>query len=191
MPVNERALLRQMREGFKGAGYRCGTVMNGGVEWLMMNGMSWAVATPYREASKDLKAAIVLHTGEMPGKAVKAQKDAVQLELDGELEKTYCHIFQTTSDMLPCRKTCMSLGELEIWQDSSGRCNLFSPELTGLILPMDEDPLERITDGRRMLLTDGETKVFALAKTPPENRQELLDYLAQKDWADVVEEEAQ
>lgn len=82
MPINEKSLIRQMRVNFKGAGYRVGTLMRGGVEWLMLNGMQWAVALPYSEAGKDLKAQIVSHTGEMPGKPVKVQKDSQQEMLD-------------------------------------------------------------------------------------------------------------
>ncbi|MDN0033088.1 hypothetical protein QVN85_09245 [Oscillibacter valericigenes] len=188
MPINEKSLIRQMRVNFKGAGYRVGTLMRGGVECLMLNGMQWAVALPYSEAGKDLKAQIVSHTGEMPGKPVKVQKDGVQLEMAGELEKTFASVFAVTSDMVPCRKTCLWLGEQLIWQDSSGRCSLFSPEMTDLIFPFDEDPLERMTDGRRMILTDGEAKAFALSRGAKDSQQEMLDYLSCHDWADVVDE---
>ncbi len=189
MPINERALLRQLRENFKGAGYRVGTMMRGGIEWLMLNGMQWAVALPYSEAGKELKAQIVSHTGDMPGKPVKVQKEAVQLEIAGELEKTFASVFSVTSDMVPCRQTGLWLGEQLIWQDSSGRCSLFEPEMTDLICPFDGDPLERVTDGRRMILTDGESKVFVLSRGAKDSQQEMLDYLSHHDWADVVEEE--
>ena len=190
MPISERALLRQMRENFKGAGYRVGLVMRGGVQWLMLNGMQWAVALPYSDAGKELKAQIVSHTGEMPGKPVKAQKETVQMEMDGELEKTFSNVFTENSSMVPCRQTCLYLGERQIWQDSSGRCSLFEPGFTGLIVPTEEEPLERVTDGRRMLLTDGEVKVFVLSPGAKDSQQEMLDYLGRHDWANVVEEEA-
>lgn len=189
MPINERALLRQLRDNFKGAGYRVGLVMRGGVEWLMLNGMQWAVALPYSEAGKELKAQIVSHTGEMPGKPVKVQKETIQLEMAGELEKTFASVFTENSSMVPCRQTCLYLGEQQIWQDSSGRCSLFEPEMTGLIVPSEEEPLERVTDGVRMILTDGESKVFVLSRGAKDNQQDLLDYLSRHDWADVVEEE--
>lgn len=190
MPINEKALLRQMKASFKGAGYRVGLVMRGGVQWLVLDGERWGETLPYARAGKELKAQIVSHTGEMPGQPVKAQAEGVQLEVDGELQRVVSHVFAETSAMAPVKRTCLYLGDREIWQDGSGRCSLFESGLTGLLIPTEEELLERIMDGRRMLLTDGEARAFVLTVEAKENQQELLDYLGRRDWANVVEEEA-
>lgn len=184
MPVRESLLIRRMKEDYRGGGYYCGLIRADGAERLMLHGGRWAAAMPYSEAGRELRAAIVRHTGELPGRPALVRKDAVQLQMAGELERTYAELFRRTPDMQPCWETGLYLGERAIWQDRSGRCSLFEDSAAGLLAPMDGVPLERETDGRRLLMTDGESRLLAWAGDVPPGKQELLDYLSRHDWTE-------
>lgn len=188
--VNEKALMRQMRENWRGSGYRVGTIMISGQELLMIAGVTWAVAMPAREAGNELKAQIVRHTGQMPGRCVKVQKDSgAQLEIDGDLGALYQTLFGRSASARACRETEVSLGGCTVWQDESGRCLLFDGGKTGMVMEDPDTPMERVMEEQCLILDSGFGKLYLLAVKPNFQQEEQLRWMAGFSWNGLPPEE--
>lgn len=138
--IDEKRLMSRMKENYRKGGYRVGNIMDSGRELLTVSGETWYAAVPAVEASNDLKALIVQHTGQLPGRAVTVQRDGgVQMMMSGELEKIRKDAMSKLMEAQICGKTPLTLGGYEIWQSENGRCAMFSPEVTGIFTPGDDE----------------------------------------------------
>lgn len=187
--ISEKKLIARMRELYKTAGYRVGNVMMDKAEWLIVAGSGWLVKLPAADAGRLLKAQIVLHTGELPGKPVMVQTESgVQTMIDGELEKMARDMFAMRKDMEPCQPTALTLRGREVWQDENGRCCLFSGDLTTIVQKEEDLPVERITNGRYMILDCGIGAAVIMGTVSKAEEQAQLEHLSQFDWTGGGEE---
>lgn len=180
--INERQLIRTMNGCYKKAGYRVGVVRNDDGTRLVICGGDWLAAMEMQAISNDLKALIVQHTGEMPGRAVLAKnEDGTQLLLLGELEKIQKDALAAEDGMESADRTPLHLRGYEIWQGDSGECRIFDPGLTNLFQADDGLPDRRM--GARYLCLEGIGGAVYISEEPGGSEdQDQLRYLAGRRW---------
>lgn len=187
--IHEKRLMARMREVYKTAGYRVGNIMMNGTEWLIVSGSGWLVRMPAADVGRELKSQIVLHTGDLPGKPVMAQKDSgVQTMVEGELESTVKELLALPEAAECCHATPLTLRGKQVWQDENGRCCLFSGDLTGLVQEEEDEPVERWMGNRQMILDCGMGAAYILASVSWPEEQEQLKHLSGYDWTGGGEE---
>ena len=186
--IDEKMLMRRMKENYRAGGYRVGTMMESGRELLAVSGGTWYAVLPLAAAGNDLKALIVLHTGAMPGRAVTVQKDSgVQLMMSGELAKIRTDCLAGACGAKRCGRTPLLLGGYEIWQDGSGRCALYDGALTD-IFALSDDETEQTMSESNLYLRDCEGELLVAAVECRGHQGEMLEHLSGYTWAEVNDE---
>jgi len=180
--INERQLIRTMNGCYKKAGYRVGVVKSDDGTRLVICGGDWLVRMEPQAVSNDVKALVVLHTGELPGRAVLAKdKDGPQFLIAGELEKILRETAETDEQMESAGQTPIQLRGLEIWQGDSGECRLFEPALVNIFEEDDGLPDRRMS--AQSLCLEGIGGAVYLHPAPGGSEdQEQLRYLSGRRW---------
>lgn len=188
MVIGEKALVREMKEAYKGWGY---TVMRlPGDKWVIKSEGAWAVEIEGQDnVPNEVLALIVLHTGYLPhlercyrvykgSKCTVVQKEVFEVAL--QAWRTYEKMRQESDDdPVAVRRTPLVYGRRRVWQKDDKSVLLIDPRFEGLIE----------TDGDRMIRSvgediyaEGEISCVFIGKARGGANEELLDHLAQVSW---------
>ena len=182
MPVNERALMRRMKENYRAGGYKVGAWLEDGQEILSVAGGTWYVRLPLDEAGNELRALVVQHTGAMPGREVSVQKKTgAQLMVEGELRQLRGECLRRMGEERACSPTPLTLDGYGVWQDDAGRCRLFDPELTG-IFALDRQIDACGTDGSVLRMQGAGRELLVMGVRTQEEQAAELEHLSGLIW---------
>lgn len=157
--INERGLLRAMKNAYRGAGYEVAGY--GEENTLFINGYSWCVAVPQKQCPRKVLALLVEHVGLIPaGDAFRVQKgEGAQVILQSVALSPKNRLKRLLGEEHPVeiRKTAMTWKGWRIWQKTeSGVVMAFDSGLTAIGLGEPE------TYGNFLVWDDGDEVVWVM-----------------------------
>lgn len=188
MVVHEKALMREMKEAYKGAGY---TVMvRPGDEWVISS-RAWAVAIEGQgNVPNEVLSLIVLHMGFLPERetAYRVYKTdtgpAVQQETYGVTNETFETLqkqrLETDNAPVQIRRTKLQLGHYRVWQQTVDLRVL-------LIDPRYETVIDRKNNVRTVgdaIYAEGEISCAYVMRVQDAADKVQIEHLAQMQWVE-------
>ena len=189
MVVNDKVLLRELKEAYKGWGY---TVMvTSEDKWVFRSSEAWMVEIDGQDnVPNEVLALIVLHMGRLPNpdtchRIYKGEKcSCIQKEVFAVAEQNYRTSVKQRmeTDLTPVeiRRTPLVYGRRRVWQQREDKhILLIDPRYEGL-MDVGGDSLIR-TVGENICL-EGEISCVYISRARGGANEELLDHLAKVNW---------
>ena len=186
MVVNEKALVREMKEAFKGWGY---TVMvASGEKWVIGSKDNWTVVIDgQNNVPNEVLALIVLHMGELP----KAQqsyhiyKIEKSICIQKEVYKVAEENFEKLEKSRPLedrevRRTALVYGSRRVWQQLEDKKILLIDPKHESLMEIGGDSMV-CTVGEQIYL-EGEISCVYISRARGGANEALLEHLAQVRW---------
>lgn len=186
MVVNDKALVREMKEAFKRWGY---TVMvASGDKWVIGSKDNWTVVIDgQNNVPNEVLALIVLHMGELPkaqqcyriykaDKSTCIQKEVYKVALENfeKLEKS------RPLDDEEVRRTALVYGRRRVWQQlEDKKILLINPRFEGL---MDIGGDSMVCTVGEQIYLEGEISCVYISRARGGASEALLEHLAQVSW---------
>lgn len=185
MVVNEKALMRCMKEAYRNQGY---TVAVDEDDWMMINGGYWMVKIAEEETSNELRSLITLHMRHLPrnGEAYKTvktkngpfvQKMLLEDAMSAE-EKLKGKLMLGDASQNTMKRTELILRNCGVWQDTKDmRIMLVDPRYEQLI----DRPIDVTRAGHGLYQSDDISILWVLAVQDNE-AQDKIEHLAEIHW---------
>jgi len=177
--INEKGLLRAMKEAYKSDGYEIECIQTGGIREIHIETTTWYVMCVLKNLPRKVLGLIVEHMGEIPepGQAVQVKKSETQTKILSPDRDSFGGI--TAEDSInPANmvKTKIVYRYGNIWQQLRGnKVFWINPDL--------EDIMNVNTHvqclGEKVLSITGTVSTVCIRPTPPLNAEDkrMLDYL--------------
>ena len=189
MVVNEKVLVREMKEAYKGWGYTV-MVMDGN-KWVIQSNDAWAVEIEGQDnVPNEVLALIVLHMGHLPreqqcyriykgDKGVCIQKEVYAVAVQNW--KSFERAREETDDApVEVRRTALVYGHRRMWQQIGDKSVLLiTPRFEGLMDIGAESVVRAV--GQQIYL-EGEISCVYISRARGGASEALLDHLAQVKW---------
>ena len=184
MTMNDKGLIRAMKEAYKGSGYEV-AVTDGSV--LIQTG-SWGVDIQADAVSNGVKSLIVLHNGSLPrpGSAVRVRKgecdeaipEVISCAME-ELAKNY-----TAEGGHQIRPTRVAMDGCQLWQTTEDlRVRLVDPEDQQIL---SGEKWDTVLIGNAIYGRNWFGSMYIRTLHPPVEDVILLDHLAQMQWVPMA-----
>lgn len=186
MVVNDKAMVREMKEAYKGWGY---TVMRTkDDQWVIGSKNAWTVAIDGQiNVPNEVMALIVLHMGKLPEpeqcwriykeeKSTCIQKEVYKVALDdfARLEDDWA------GEKEEVRRTALIYGRCRVWQRMGDKgIALIDPKFEGL---MDIGGDSVVYSTEEHIYLGGEISRVYISRIRGGDRKQLLEHLAKVDW---------
>lgn len=187
MVVNEKALVREMKEAYKGVGY---TVMvMPGDRWVFMHGENWIVEIEGQDnVPREALALMVLHMGYLPrlqscSRVYKAEKcTVIQKEVYAVAEDDYQKLMERIqdTDREEVRRTSLVYGRRRVWQQIENKgILLIDPKFESLLEVTGDSIIRRVGES---VYLEGEISRVFISRSRGGANESLLEHLAQVKW---------
>lgn len=186
MVVNDKALVREMKEAFKGWGYTVMVMSDD--RWMIGSKDNWTVVIDgQNNVPNEVLALIVLHMGELPkaqqcyriykgNKSICMQKEVYKVALDDfeRLEKS------KPLDDVEVRRTALVYGRRRVWQQIADKqVLLIDPRFEGLL---DIGAESKVCTVGQQIYLEGEISCVYISRARGGANEEMLQHLAQVKW---------
>ena len=189
MVVNDKVLVREMKEAYKGWGYTVMVMPDD--KWVFSSKDKWIVEIDgQNNVPNEVLALIVLHMGELPkwqtcqriyksDKGACIQKEVYKVEAENYL--SFGKMKEESDDFpVEVRRTALVYGRRRVWQQKEGgQILLMDPRYEGL-MEIDGKSLVRAV-GQNIYL-EGEISCVYISRARGGANEELLEHLAQVKW---------
>lgn len=186
MVVNEKGLIRAMKEAYKVTGYDVAVEEAGTVENLIVSAPNWAVVMERKSVPPKVRGLIAEHLPEFPkvGEAYCVKKGEPQLELYDAAMVYIRNVGAGEKSYKIIRRTNLTLGGYPLWQRKDDlRMFEINPDHED-IMSLGKGTL-RIVGDTHLLLDDLESRVYISLYKPDEHEQNRLDHLSKVEWAAI------
>lgn len=183
MIVDEKGLIRAMKEAYKSDGYTVAAEDRAGIENITITNYEWTVIIQRDELPRKILGMIAEHIGEIPspGQAYLVKK-----------KETQAAIFEDIADSVPkaagraicgARKTAIQLTGSSLWQAATGNTIVS-------VNPEDEDLINfggcsivRLVGKGLLMVDDNTSRVFIQCQEPDTAKEaEWLEHLEKIRW---------
>ena len=183
MVVNEKVLVREMKEAYKGWGY--GVMVTSDDRWMFSSKDNWTVVIDgQNNVPNEVLALIVLHMGELPDslqcyrvyKGPCIQKEVYKVELENleTLEKSRPMVD------VEVRRTQLTYGRRRVWQQIEDKqVLLIDPRYEGL---MEIGAESKICTVGQQIYLEGEISCVYISRARKPASEVLLEHLTQVSW---------
>lgn len=190
MVINDKVLVREMKEAYKGWGYTV-MVLECGDRWIFRSTDNWIVEIEGQEnVPNEVLALIVLHMGKLPRagtchRIYKGEKcSCIQKEVYAVAEKDFFSFekmrAETDGSPVVVRRTALVYGRRRVWQQREDKqIILIDPRYEGL-MDVGGDSLIRAVGANIYL--EGEISCVYISRARGGANEALLDHLAQVSW---------
>lgn len=185
MVINEKALVRQMKEAYKGWGYT--VIRRPGGKWFFRTAR-WVVEIDGQgNVPNEVLSLIVLHTGELPNveSAARIYKTdtgpAIQKEVyavaNQDLQKLERQTDDATENTMFAQRTKLHLGHCRVWQKEDLGILLMDPAETSMIHTKDD--IMVVGD---WLYADGESSRIWVSQQSGDGENAHIKHLSEMQW---------
>lgn len=189
MVVNDKALVREMKEAYKGWGYTV-MVMDGD-RWVIQSLNGWAVEIEGQDnVPNEALALIVLHMGYLPkpercyriykgDKCTCVQKEVFAVAVQNW--KSFDRVREETDEApVEVRRTALVYGHRRVWQKTGDKqVLLIDPRFEGLMDIGAESMVRAVGEN---IYLEGEISCVYISRARGGANEELLEHLAQVKW---------
>lgn len=184
MVVNEKALVREMKEAWKRDGYEIANRTAGGVEEMVLNTAEWTVVIRKEKLPRKVLGLIAEHLGEIPGPgdAWLVKKKETQTEIYQQVVGVLDDYHTMEKGLRIIRRTSLTMGGSPLWQAASDhKVILVNPDLEDL---MEWGTfLVRISGDEHLIIDDMESRCYIRCKESKDTKEiEKLNHLAKVTW---------
>lgn len=186
MVVNDKVLVREMKEAYKGWGY--GVMVTSDDRWMFSSKDNWTVLIDgQNNVPNEVLALIVLHMGELPDsmqsyrvykgdKGPCIQKEVYKVELENleTLEKSRPMVD------VEVRRTQLTYGRRRVWQQIEDKQVLtMDPRYEGL---MEIGAESKVCTVGQQIYLEGEISCVYISRARNSASEAMLQHLAQFKW---------
>lgn len=188
MLINEKALLRAMKEKYKTSGYHVAVVDGKDQPKMILIGGTWAVLINANTAPRKILGYIAETLGTLPdpGQAYRVRKDMTELEqlefVTGIIDKAEDLFVE--SPRWRVKPTELTMGGSELWQNcGTMEMVLMDPALTGII---GDSRTEVYMAGDLLSTEDTESVIYLARIRTAEESEKYLEHLSKALWVAVT-----
>lgn len=185
MIVNEKGLLKIMKEAHKSYGYSVAVETDtAGVENIIIITQNCAVIGDKKNMPRKVLALIVEHMGELPqsGEAFQIRKNEPQTEIFDAATQTIREIHAGNKPLKLIKRTDLTLGGYRLWQRKDDlRIFKLDPVLESVLFL--SRGVHRIVGDDVLMMEDTESRAYVYFEKPDKNGSAWLDHLSQMQWA--------
>lgn len=180
MVINEKGLLRAMKEAYKSDGYEIECKQTGEVKEIHIETATWYVMCVLKNLPRKALGLIVEHLGEIPepGQAVQVKKGQTQTKIFNADRDAFGGIVPDDCINPPrVVKTALTYRYGNIWQQGRGnKVYWITPELEEIMLTTR--PVVGL--GEKVLSVSGSVSSVSIKPSSPQKAEDkrMLDYLA-------------
>lgn len=184
MVVNEKALIREMKNAWKVDGYEIALRAEGGIEEMVLNTSTWTVVIRKDKLPRKVIGLIAEHLGEIPGPgdAWLVKKKETQTEIYQQVIGVLDDYHTMEKGLRIIRRTSLSMGGSPLWQTATDQKVIrVNPDL--------EDLMEwgtyivRLSGDEHMIIDDMESRCYIRCAGSRDTKEiERLNHLAKVQW---------
>lgn len=180
MVINEKGLIRAMKEAYKSEGYEIQCKRIGDVKEIHLETTTWRVTCVLKNLPRKVLGLIVEHLGEIPetGQALQVKKGTPQTKIFSEDTEAFCGLTPDDSvNPAIAHKTAIVYRYGNIWKQTRGNKVLWiNPELEEIMLM--NRPVMCL--GEKVLSISGLVSGVYIKPSSPQKAEDrqILDYLA-------------
>ena len=182
MVVNEKGLLRAMKDAYKGAGYKVATQTSGGIEEIVIGYPGWVVVIEKKNIPRKVLGLIAEHVGAIPehGEAYQVSKKQTQTEIFSVSMEILEDMKNDEKESRQSKPTRLVLGGYRLWQrEKDLKVVRVDPDLESIMLDhgrtvwmFDDDTL----------MVDGKASRVYISIFHGGGEEELLQHLSKVAW---------
>ena len=189
MVVNDKALVRELKEAYKGWGYS--VMVTDTDHWIFRSADNWVVMIDGQDnVPNEVLAQIVRDTGALPKKNTchriyKMEKSTcIQKEVYKVAEETWQSFVKKREETDGCpvkiRRTPLVYGRRRVWQEQESKSIiLIDPRFEGLLKVGAESLIRRVGEN---ICLEGEISEAYISRARGGASEDLLEHLAQYSW---------
>ena len=183
MVINEKGLLRAMKEARKVTGYTVAVENQGGIDNLIITTNKFAVVMEKKNTPPKIRGLIAEHLLDFPraGEAYEVKKKEPQMEIYDAALAFIRNVHAGEKPQKIIKRTNLTLGGYPLWQRKDD-LKMFEvdPELED-ILNLARGTV-RIVGEETMMLDDLESRAYITVQKIDANGQKMIDHLSQIQW---------
>lgn len=184
MIINEKGLIKIMKEAHKGYGYSVAATNDSiGVESIIIITKRCVVVGNKKKMPRKVLALIVEHMGDLPvpGEAYQIRKDQPQTEIFDAAAQTLKEIHSDNKPLTLIKRTDLTLGGYRLWQRKDDlRIFKLDPALENVLFL--SSGTHRIVGDDVLMMEDKESRAYVYFEKPDKNGSAWLDHLSQMQW---------
>lgn len=183
MVINEKGLLRAMKEAHKVTGYTVAVENQGGIDNLIITTNKFAVVMEKKNTPPKIRGLIAEHLLDFPrvGEAYEVKKKEPQMEIYDAATSFIRNVHAGDKPLQIIKRTNLTMCGYTLWQRKSD-LKMFEvdPEL--------EDIMNlarctaRIVGEETLMLDDLESRAYITVQKIDANGQKMIDHLSQIQW---------
>ena len=181
MVVDEKGLIRAMKEAYKADGYKVAVEDKADIENVIIAAPLWTVVIQKSELPRKVLGLIAEHLGEIPfpGTAYQVQKKQTQTEIFSMVAGAVMDFHSGEKEKRIVRRTNLTVGGYPIWQAADKRVVEVNPDREDI---MSSSTVRLIGDDL-LMIDDDVSRAYIRCYTPKEEKElEQLRYLSQFQW---------
>lgn len=189
MVINDKALVRELKEAYKGWGYSVMVTDND--QWVFRSADNWVVMIDGQDnVPNEVLALIVLHMGHLPREMTchriyKSEKSTcIQKKVYNVAEDTWRGWVKMRMETDACpveiRRTPLVYGRRRVWQERNSKAVLLiDPRFEGLMDVGAESLIRRVGEN---ICLEGEISEVYISRVRSGAPEDAMEHLAQYSW---------
>lgn len=184
MVVDEKSLMKAMKEAYKGSGYKVAVEDDGGQIDIIISTALWTVVIEKSEFPRKVLGMIAEHIGEIPGAgyAYQVKKKETQVEIFDIVLKTVRDFHSGEKERRIVRRTNLTLGGYNLWQAASDQKIVRLDPLYEDIMIWGGNKVVRIIGDDLLMVDDLASRAYISCMPVDEKEQHIFDHLAKMEW---------
>lgn len=183
MVVNDKGLMKAMKEAYKSTGYCVAAESNADMENIILCTNTWAVIVEKKNMPRKVLGLIAEHVGEIPtkGEAYQVKKKEPQTEIYDVATQTIRSIHAGDKPLRIVKRTQLAMGCYQLWQRKDDlRIFKVDPVLEEIL--MLSRGLVRIVGDDTLMLDDLESRAYIAVEKIDDKESTAFDHLSKMQW---------
>lgn len=182
MVVNEKGLMRAMKEAYKGQGYKVATQESGGIEEIVIAASDWVTVITRENVPRKVLGLIAEHVGEIPepGQAYQVSKKETQTEIFHLAMQLLEGMKHGEQEARQAKPTPLILNGYTLRQRQKDmKVVRVDPDLEDILLPRGRVVWML---GEDQLMVSGEASRVYISSYTPAEQEDILKHLSKVAW---------
>ena len=184
MVIDEKGLMRAMKEAYKELGYKVAVEDEADIENVIISYPTWTVVIQKDELPRKVLGLIAEHVGEIPkpGTAFQVSKKQTQTEIFSMAMQIVEDFHSGEKERRIIRRTSLVMGGFPLWQATSSKVVQVSPDLEDIMLWGSR--IVRLIGEDILMIDDNASRGYIRCTLPKEDSVEMqkLEHLSKLQW---------